>query len=99
MMAKLGGKMTNYIAIVRILGGSTFARGADRGETIKRAARLAKSDWGKIAKLKRGDLIAVQVADLTGCDDVWWDGFTIYRGSSREQIPAERIEWFEVKLP
>jgi hypothetical protein len=87
---------SDYIAIVRILGGSSFARGADRGETIKRATRLAKSDWTKLAKFKRGDEIAVQVANLTGCDDVWWDGSNIYRESSREQIPAE---WVTVKLP
>lgn len=91
--------MSDYIAIIRVLGGSSFARGADRAATIKRAAKLAKSDWGKIAKLQRGDEIAVQVADLAGCDDVWWDGFSIYRGSSREQIPADRIEWVTAKLP
>jgi hypothetical protein len=72
--ARAAEAVRDYIVIVSIGGGGgSWARGADRDQTIERCKRILKSDWKSLFDFKRGTVIKANVLDVTGFDQVEWD--------------------------
>lgn len=77
---------TDYLAIIMIgPGGSSYARGADREDTIARAVRIAFDDWSRLYDLSGKD-VTVHVYDVTGRDQVRWDPTGVFEVGSDEPI-------------
>jgi hypothetical protein len=62
----------DWLAIILIGAGSSYARGPDREDTIDRVVRIAASDWGGLYDLSEKEAV-VNVYVVTGFDSVWWD--------------------------
>lgn len=66
--------MSDYLAIVsHSYGGGSWARGKDKDDTVKRAARIFRSDWKSIFDIKKGSTVTVNLYDVDGSDEVTWD--------------------------
>lgn len=86
----------DYLAVITTAyGGGSYARGPDRVDTIKRAAKLYKQDWKHLLKI--GKTVKVNVIDVTGHDEVSWDdrGFYIADEETivRLDTPVEVVEY------
>lgn len=74
-------EVRDYLAVItNQFGGGSWARGADRADAIKRAARFYKKDWSHLFKVgKKGQVIKVNVIDVTGYDQIEWDDRGFWR--------------------
>lgn len=61
-----------FLAIIMIGMGSSFARGPDRDDTIRRVVSIAFSDWRTLFDLSEKE-VSVNVYDVTGRTSIWWD--------------------------
>jgi hypothetical protein len=86
-------KMTkDYLAIVLIGAGSTFARGEDKDATVKKCARGVMRDWSRLFDVK-GKEVTVNVFDVTGHDDLRWDNEGVFNCDTGERIDLlERVK-------
>lgn len=86
----------DFIAIILIGAGSSWARGPDRDDCIERVKRSAVSDWETIFDLA-GKEATVNVVDATGHDEVWWDSTGVHvKGDPEPSLPVEQVK---VTLP
>jgi hypothetical protein len=86
----------DYIAIILVGAGSSYARGPDKADCIERVKRIAVSDWQTLFKLD-GEEATVNVVDVTGHDEVWWDTVGVHvKGQPDIKLDVERIR---VTLP
>jgi len=88
--------MTNterdYLAIILVGCGSSYARGSDRQDCIDRVRKIAVSDWKTLFNLK-GKEATVNVVDVTGHDDVWWDSRGVHvEGQPDLALPIEQVK-------
>lgn len=92
----------DFLAIIQINGGSSWARHSSRDKAISNAAKIFKSDWRGLFKLKKGDERTVTVVDATSYDNIYWgyDGI-FYKNDdgTKGRINEDRIEYAKVKLP
>ena len=92
--ASNGGR--DFIAIILVGAGSSYARGPDREDCIERVKRAAVSDWQSLFDLA-GKEATVNVADVTGHDEVWWDSLGVHvKGDPEPALPIEQVK---VTLP
>ena len=82
----------DYLAIILIGAGSTFARGTDRDDTARRCVSICASDWGGLYDLAEKD-VQVNVFDVTGHDKVWWDSRGLWSGETQLDVPKEVETW------
>jgi hypothetical protein len=61
-------------------GGGSWARGADRADTIRRCLRLFKADWSSLYDLGGAEVV-VNVVDVTGHDRVTFGGRGVFIGN------------------
>ena len=84
----------DWLAIVMIGAGSSYARGPDREDTIERVLRLAASDWGGLYDLS-DQPVSVNVYDVTGFEKVWWDSRGVHTADDPKddaELPYELVE-------
>lgn len=82
----------DYLAIILIGAGSSWARGPNKDDVVARVKRGVVADWSSLFKLK-GAEATVNVVDVTGYDEVWWDDRGIHVGGDPEpSLPVERIK-------
>lgn len=82
----------DFLAIIMIGAGSSYARGPDREDCIKRVKRIAVSDWGSIFKLK-GEEATVNVVEVTGHESVWLDSRGVHvEGKPDLALPIEQVK-------
>ena len=80
-------KPETYLAIAFIMGGSSWAKGPDIKEAVKRCVQIVSQDWGSIYKLDNLP-IKIGIYDLTGCEDGWYaDIHGVFAKGSHEPIP------------
>ncbi len=89
--------MKDYLAIVLIGGGSSFGRHSDPDEVVSLATEFLVSDWGHLYKLD-GVEVKVNLYDVTGNDQVWWDDCGVHSATEAE-YPIQTLEMRTVKLP
>src|SRR5262245_51483286 len=85
----------NYIAIILIGCGSSWARDKDPEKAIKRCARIIVEDWSSLFDLE-GKTLPINLYDVTGHDEVSWSHHGI-KGDG--DGPITRIEVADVTLP
>lgn len=85
----------DYIAIVLIGGGSSWARGPDLEKAVADVLWYLKHDWGSIFNLD-GAEVHVNVWDVTGNDVVHWDECGMH--GDREDCPITKVETRTVTL-
>lgn len=86
-------KENDYLALITYMGGGSWARGKDKMETAKRCARIFKSDWKGLVKLKRGAKLKVNIYDCAGHDTVSWDDLGFYDKDRKPIVlPHEVVE-------
>jgi arginase family enzyme len=84
--------MSDYLCLILTpYGGGSYARGADRAATVRRAARIFKEDWSHLFKLKPKATLKVNVYQI-GDADVWWDDAAVYRKDTNERIPLLGVD-------
>lgn len=82
----------DYIAIILVGSGSSFARGPDKEDCVARVKKTVVSDWSSLFKLK-GSKATVNVVDVTGHDEVWWDDRGVHvEGDPEPALPIEKVE-------
>lgn len=62
----------DWLAYIPMGAGGTWARGEDREDTIRRAVKMCRSDWGGLYQFS-GEEIDILVADVRGHDHVRFD--------------------------
>lgn len=87
-----------WLAIILIGAGSSFARGADREEQINRAVRIAFSDWRTLFDLA-GQEVSVNVYDVTGRSNVWWDHLGLHSDEDEALGPIPQGEVVKRRFP
>lgn len=79
----------DWLAYIDLMAGSgTWARGADRDDTIRRVLRSFKRDWSQLFEL-RGAEVTVHVANVTGHERVTFASGNVFAG---DYGTGERIE-------
>jgi len=86
----------DYIAIILIGGGSSWARDPDPERAIARVAKIFKSDWKSLFKLD-GVEVRVNLWDVTGNESVHWDDCGMH-GDCEADHPITRVETRSVTL-
>lgn len=82
----------DYIAVILIGAGSSYARGPDRDDCLKRVTRIAFSDWKSLYDLS-GKEATANVVDVTGYDKVWWDARGFHVDADPEpELPVEQVK-------
>lgn len=92
----------DFLAIIQINGGSSWARNPSRDKAISNAAKIFKGDWRGLFNLKKGDERTVELVDVTGYDDISWGYNGIFyknADGTKGQIDQSRVEYVKVKLP
>lgn len=86
----------DFLAIIVVGAGSSYARGPDRTDCIERVKRTVVSDWKTLFDLA-GKEVTVNVVDVTGYDDLWWDSRGVHiEGHPDVALPIEQVK---VTLP
>jgi hypothetical protein len=88
----------DWLAFINVSGGGgSWARGADRQDTIRRCLRIFKSDWSGLLELA-GAEVTVIVADVTGHDQVRFDDGGVWvepfdkHSAARNWLDRDRID-------
>lgn len=82
----------DFLAIILVGAGSSFARGPDKADCIARVKKIAKSDWSTLFDLA-GKKATINVVDVTGHDEVWWDSRGVHvKGDPEPSLPVEQVE-------
>lgn len=63
----------DYLAVILIAGGSAWGRSPDKQAAIKNCLKVYKQDWGKLFKIRKGDVVSINVIDVHPHGDVTWD--------------------------
>lgn len=81
----------DYLAVILVGAGSSWARGPDKADCIARVKKSVVDDWSSLFEL-RGKEATVNVVDVTGHDEVWWDhqGFHV-EGNYNPELPIEQV--------
>jgi hypothetical protein len=89
--------VSDFLAIVLIGAGSSYARGPNREDVLDRVGRIIVDDWGSIYDVG-GKPCEVNLYDVpAGIDKVWWDARGVWAEGRDE--PLERLELVEIVLP
>ena len=82
----------DYLAITLIGAGSSYARGSDIQDVVKRLGKTIVSDWGKLYDVK-GKPCEVSLFNITGIDSVFWDGTGVHPSDRPQEClpPMDRI--------
>lgn len=90
----------DYLALIRIGGGSSYGRDSNVFDAVEGAVRFCVLDWSRYYKLE-GMVIAVEVYDVTGRDEiVWGDGIAGVQCVDGEIADTiDRLRVIEVELP
>ena len=91
--------MSDYIAIIRIVGGGSWSRNKDKDKAVKAVCRQFKEDWSSLYKLPKGRDVKVAVADVDGHDEVYFDDRGVWATTADGEVPITKIEMVEAKLP
>jgi hypothetical protein len=84
----------DWLAIILIGAGSSFARGPDREDTIRRVVSICASDWGGLFDLSEKP-VSVNVYDVTGFEKVWWDHAGVHTADDPKddaELPHEVVQ-------
>lgn len=81
-----------YIAVVFVMGGSTFYRGHNREEVLTKVWKQAKRDWKDLVCFGKRRQRKTNIWDITGHDDVWWDDQGMYDGRTNQKINTHKTE-------
>lgn len=82
----------DFLAIIMVGAGSSYARGPDREDCIRRVKHFAVSDWKTLFDLK-GKEATVNVVEVTGHESVWWDSRGVHvEGKPDVALPIEQVK-------
>lgn len=93
-----GAPKQDWLAIILIGCGSSFARGPDRQDCIDRVVRMAVSDWSSLFDLA-GKEAVVNVYDVTGRSEVWWEARGVFSKEDAELGPVPQGEVVRTTFP
>jgi hypothetical protein len=82
----------DYLAVISNGIAGSFARGADREKAIKDVARIYRNDFRDFYKFKKGVKVVINVVDVTGHDDIWWNESGFFVGDQKLDRTIERVE-------
>lgn len=96
-MKKANAPARDFLAIILIGMGSSYARGPDKDDQIERVVKIAFSDWSSLYDLA-GKEVSVNVYEIPdGIDSVWWDERGVFAEGRKE--PLERLELVKREFP
>ncbi|USM11507.1 hypothetical protein vBCbaSRXM_62 [Citromicrobium phage vB_CbaS-RXM] len=96
MNAKTATETRDYLAIILVGAGSSYARGPDKEDVVKRVMKIVFSDWKSLFDLK-GQTVSVNLYDVTGHDDVYWEARGVF--AAPDHTPIERLELRNERFP
>lgn len=87
-----------YLALIEMMGGSTWHRSDNISDAITRAVKASVSNWGSMFKMD-GEEVPVNLYDITGMDKLVMsiDGVFCIDKEQREQ--CELLDVIRVQLP
>ncbi len=88
----------DFLALVMIGAGSSYARGPDKDDCVKRCASIAHSDWGSLYDMD-GKELTINVFDVTGYDKLWWDSRGVHIADDPKYDATLENEMAKVTLP
>lgn len=86
----------DYLAIIRIGGGSSYGRDASIFDAVESAIRICLLDWSRYYELE-GRTLSVQVLDVSGRTDLGWDDQGVYCTDTGDTV--EPLKFVTVQLP
>lgn len=88
----------DYLVIAMIgPGGSSYARGPDLEDCVRRIGRTIVDDWSSLFEVA-GKPCDVNIYDVTGHESVFWDHRGIHPKAEPETC-IERLELRKITLP
>ena len=86
----------DYLAIIRIGGGSTFGRDESIFDAVEHAVRICILDCHRYYQIE-GARLRVQVFDVTGRTELTWDDQGVYCTDTGETVKPLKV--IAVQLP
>lgn len=87
----------DFLAIVLIGAGSSYARGPDLEDCVKRVGRCVVDDWSTLYDVA-GKPCDVNLYEVTGHESVFWDGLGVHPSEEPETC-LPRLELRKITLP
>jgi hypothetical protein len=82
----------DFIAVIMGPGASgSWARDADKDNAVRRVAKIFRSDFKSFGVTRKTPL-TVNVVDVTGHDEVWWNESGFHVGDTKLDRPVEVIK-------
>jgi hypothetical protein len=89
----------DFLVIALIGAGSSYARGPDLDDCVKRLGKIIVSDWGSLYDVG-GKPCSVNCYDVTGHDSIYWDGRGVHaKVEGSENVTLDRLELRQITLP
>ena len=82
----------DYLAVIWLSSGAgSYCRSHNYDEAVKGVTRLFRSDFRGIIKIKKGYKVSINVVDVQGHDEVWWDETGFYDGKEQLNRPIQKV--------
>jgi hypothetical protein len=88
----------DYLVVTLIGAGSSYARGPDLEDCLKRLGKIIASDWGSLYDVA-GKECQVNVFDVTGHDDLYWDGRGVHTTVDGKEVTLDRLDLRTITIP
>lgn len=90
---------SDFLAIILIMTGSSYARGPDKEDCISRVSKTFVSDWSSLFDVA-GKEATVGVYDVTGHESLYWDARGVWvNNPDGEDFLIQPLELRKVTLP
>lgn len=89
--------MKDYLAIIIVGAGSSYARGPDKADCIERVKRQVVFDWSSLFDVE-GKPATVNVVEAED-KRVWWDARGVFAEDAHRNVKQLDVEQIEVTLP
>ena len=87
-------KDATVVGIILIGMGSSWYQGTDDVKTAVQCAKICKADWKHLFKFEKDHAFAVNLYDISKCDDGW---FATHQGvfcrKTKQKLDRKKLMW------
>ena len=82
----------DFLAVISNGISGSYARNKDKAKAMSDVARIYKRDFREYIKFPKGKEIVINVVDVTGHDEVWWDDHGFHVGKKPLGRVIEKVK-------
>jgi len=84
-------KAKDYLCVISNGMSGSYYRGPDKQKAIASVVKIYKRDFRDYFKCTKGTPVIVNVVDVTGHDNVWWNDSGFHVGKEKLDRPIEKV--------